>query len=61
IVSKVEGGQAALRRGLGPAVLIRRALAQQQGRAAGRRPEADAAAFALATAAALNNAASASG
>jgi len=61
IVSKVEAGEAARRRGLGPAALIQRALAQQQGRAAEQRPEADAAAFALATAAALNDAASASG
>ena len=57
LVSKVAGGDAALRRGLGPAGLIRRALAQQEGRAAEQRPGADAAAFALATAAALNDAA----
>ena len=61
IVSKVDGGQAALRRGLGPTGLIQRALAQQQGRAAEQQPGADAAAFVLATAAALNDAADASG
>lgn len=57
IVSKVAGGEEALRRGLGPARLIRRALAQQQGRAAEQQPGMDAAAFVLATAAALNDAA----
>ena len=54
LVSKVAGGEAALRRGLGPAGLIRRALAQQQGRAAEQKPGQDAAAFVLATAAALD-------
>ena len=54
VVSKVGGGEAALRRGLGPAELIRRALDQQQGRAAEERPRPDAAAFVLAAAAALD-------
>jgi Domain of unknown function (DUF4111) len=54
IVSKVDGGEAALRRRLGPADLIRISLAQQQGRAPGRQPGADAAAFVRATAAALD-------
>jgi hypothetical protein len=54
LVSKVAGGDAALRRGLGPAGLIRRALAQQQGQAPGRKPGQDAAEFVLATAAALD-------
>jgi streptomycin 3"-adenylyltransferase len=57
IVSKVAGGEAALRRGLGPAGLIQRTLAQQQGRAAEQQPGAEAAAFVLATAGALNDAA----
>jgi len=57
IVSKIAGGEAALLSGLGPAGLIRRALAQQQGRAAGQRPGAEAAAFVLATAAVLEGAA----
>jgi Domain of unknown function (DUF4111) len=50
LVSKVAGGDTALRRGLGPAGLIRRALTQQEGRAA------EAAAFVLATATALDRA-----
>jgi Domain of unknown function (DUF4111)/Nucleotidyltransferase domain len=54
LVSKVAGGDAALRRGLGPAGVIRRSLDQQQGRAAGRKPGQDAAAFVRATAAALD-------
>jgi len=54
IVSKVAGGEAALRRGLGPAGLIRRALAQQAGRAAQQQPGPDAAAFVLAAAVALD-------
>jgi len=57
LVSKVAGGEAAMRRGLGPAVLIRRALAQQEGRAPEQRPGPEAAAFALATATALKDAA----
>jgi hypothetical protein len=61
IVSKIAGGEAALLSGLGPAGLIRRALAQQEGRAAEQRPGAEAAAFVLAAAAALQDAASASG
>jgi len=61
LVSKVAGGDAALRRGLGPAGLIRRALAQQQGRAAPQQPDADVAAFVRAAAAALADAASAPG
>jgi len=57
LVSKVAGGEAALQRGLGPAGLIERALAQQQGRAAEQQPGTDAATFVIATAAALNDAA----
>ena len=57
IVSKVAGGEVALRRGLGPAGLIRSALAQQQGFAAERQPRPEAAAFVLATAAACSAAA----
>jgi Domain of unknown function (DUF4111) len=57
LVSKVAGGDAALRRGLGPAGLTRRALAQQAGLAAEQRPGAEAAAFVLATATALKDAA----
>jgi len=53
IVAKISGGESALRRGLGPAGLIDRALAQQQGRAAAQRPGADAAAFVRAAAARL--------
>jgi streptomycin 3"-adenylyltransferase len=59
IVSKVAGGLAALDRGLGPAVVIRRALDQQQGRAPGQQPDLAAARFVLATAAALTEAAEA--
>jgi hypothetical protein len=57
LVSKVAGGEAALRSGLAPAGLIQRALAQQLGRAPEQQPGTDAAAFVLATAAALNDAA----
>jgi Domain of unknown function (DUF4111) len=57
LVSKIAGGEAALRRGLGPAGLIRHALAQQEGRAAEQQPGAEAAAFVLATATALKDAA----
>jgi hypothetical protein len=54
LMSKVAGSEAALRRGLGPAGLIRRALDQQQGLAAERRPGPDAAAFVRAAIAALD-------
>jgi streptomycin 3"-adenylyltransferase len=57
ILSKIAGGEAALRHGLGPAGLIQRALAQQEGRAAEQRPGAEAAEFVRATAAALKDAA----
>jgi hypothetical protein len=57
IVSKVDGGQIALRRGLGPAGLIERALAQQEGLAAELRPAPDAVEFVHATAATLRAAA----
>ncbi len=53
IVSKIAGGEAALRRGTGPAAVIDRALAQQRGQAPGQPPQPDAAEFVLATAAAL--------
>ncbi len=58
IVSKIAGGEAALRRGAGPAAVIVRALAQQQGRAPGQPPRPDAAEFVLATAVVLRCAAS---
>jgi hypothetical protein len=53
IVSKVEGGEIALRRGLGPAAVIERALAQQRGLAPEQRPAPDAVEFVRAAAAAL--------
>ncbi len=53
IVSKADGGEIALRRGLGPVAVIERALAQQRGAASERRPAADAAEFVRATAATL--------
>jgi hypothetical protein len=56
IVAKISGGESALRRGLGPAGPIERALSQQQGRAAAQRPGADAAAFVRAAAARLADA-----
>ncbi len=59
IVSKVEGGEIALHRGLGPAAVIERALAQQQGLAPERRPAADAVEFVRAAAATLRAAATA--
>jgi hypothetical protein len=54
LVSKIGGGETALRRRLGPADLIRRALAQQRGRSAERQPGAEAVAFVLGAAAALD-------
>jgi Domain of unknown function (DUF4111)/Nucleotidyltransferase domain len=57
IVSKIAGGEAALRRGFGPAGLITRALSQQRGTTGGQQPEDDAVGFVLATAAALSDAA----
>jgi hypothetical protein len=57
IVSKIAGGEAVLRRGAGPAEVIRRALGQQGGTEPGQPPAADAAGFVLATAAALRSAA----
>jgi hypothetical protein len=57
IVSKVEGGEIALRRGLGPAAVIERALAQQRGLSPEARPAPDAAEFVRATAATLRDAA----
>jgi Domain of unknown function (DUF4111)/Nucleotidyltransferase domain len=57
IVSKVAGGQIALRRGLVPAALIERALAQQEGLAPETRPAPDAVEFVRATAATLRAAA----
>ena len=53
IVSKVAGGEAALRRGAGPAEVIQRALAQHQGSEPDRPPASDAVSFVLATAATL--------
>lgn len=57
IVSKIAGGEAALRRGAGPAEVIQRALGQQQGSEPDRPPAGDAVGFVLATAAALRSAA----
>jgi streptomycin 3"-adenylyltransferase len=48
IISKVTGGQTALQRGLGPADVITRALAQQRGAQADQPPQPDATAFVLA-------------
>jgi streptomycin 3"-adenylyltransferase len=45
IMSKVAGGEAALRRGLGPAVLVRDALRVQTGQVASWRPRPQAIAF----------------
>jgi Domain of unknown function (DUF4111) len=55
IVSKVAGGEAALRRGTGPAQVIQRALAQQRGTEPDRPPAPDAVSFVLATAEALRS------
>jgi hypothetical protein len=57
IASKIAGGEAALQRGLGPASVIKRALAQQRGAAADQPPQSDAAEFILAAAAMLRSAA----
>jgi hypothetical protein len=57
LVSKITGGRVALRRGLGPPAVVRRALDQQRGRRPERPPAADATAFVVATAAALRAAA----
>ena len=57
IVSKIAGGETVLARGTGPAAVIGRALDQQRGRLASQPPGADAARFALATAAELLTAA----
>ena len=54
LLSKIAGGEAALRRGLGPAGIIRRALEQQLGHSAGQKPGPDAATFVLLTAAAVD-------
>ncbi len=50
IVSKIAGGQAALRQGLGPAELIERALAQQRGDQPDQPPTPEAIRFVAATA-----------
>lgn len=55
IVSKIAGGLAALCRGMGPAAVIRRALAQQCGLARVQQPETDAVGFVLAAAAELRD------
>lgn len=55
IVSKVAGGEAALRRGAGPAEVIQRALAQQRGSEPDRPPASDAVSFVLAAAATLRS------
>lgn len=54
IVSKIAGGEAVLKRGTGPAEVIRRALAQQRGSEPERRPAPDAADFVMAAVAALH-------
>ena len=56
IVSKIAGGEAVLRRGTGPAGVIRRALVQQRGMEPDRPPAPDAIGFVLVTAAALRSA-----
>jgi streptomycin 3"-adenylyltransferase len=53
IVSKIAGAETALRRGIGPVHLIRRALGQQRGELPDQPPSADAISYVLATAAAL--------
>jgi len=58
IVSKLAGGAAGLRSGLGPSDVIRRAIDQQHGRAPARKPGADAAAFVRSAAARVAAAAS---
>jgi hypothetical protein len=57
IVSKVEGGEIALRHGLGPPAVIERALAQQRGLAPEVRPAPEAVEFVRAAAATLRAAA----
>jgi hypothetical protein len=57
IVSKIEGGEAVLSRGTGPAEVIERALAQQRGSEPDQPPAPDAVSFVLATAATLHSAA----
>ncbi len=57
IVSKITGGLAALSTGAGPAEVISRALAQQQGHAPVRQPGMDAVEFVLAVTAELTGAA----
>lgn len=53
IVSKIDGGETVLRRGTGPAEVIRRALRQQRGVVAEQPTAPDAVPFVLATAAGL--------
>jgi streptomycin 3"-adenylyltransferase len=55
IISKIAGGEAALRRGSGPARVISRALAQQRGQRPDRPPGPDAIEFVVATAAVLRS------
>jgi hypothetical protein len=57
IVSKIAGGEAALRRAAGPAAVIQRALRQQRGSEPDRPPAENAIAFVQAAAAALGAAA----
>jgi Aminoglycoside adenylyltransferase, C-terminal domain len=59
IVSKLAGGRAALDRGTAPAVLVRRALAQQRGQAPETPPRPDAVRFVRAASSALLAAAAA--
>jgi hypothetical protein len=55
IISKIAGGEAALRRGTGPAEVISRALAQQCGHQHDQPPAPDAVEFVLATTAMLRS------
>jgi hypothetical protein len=55
IISKIVGGEAALRRRTGPADVITRALGQQRGNQPDQPPDADAIAFVEATAALLRH------
>jgi hypothetical protein len=57
IVSKISGGEEALKRGLGPADVIERALRQQRGTEPDQPPALDAVNFVEATAVALRSAA----
>jgi hypothetical protein len=55
IIGKIAGGEAALRRGIGPVRVVTRALAEQRGVEADQPPPADAIEFVLAAAATLRS------